>query len=65
MAKRKGLGRGLDALLSSGAAATPAEAIKAATSAAADVTTNVDGILKNLPIEFLQRGKYQDRKSVV
>ena len=64
MAKRKGLGRGLDALLSSGAAATPAEAIKAATSAAADVTTNVDGILKNLPIEFLQRGKYQPRRDM-
>lgn len=64
MAKRKGLGRGLDALLSSGAAATPAEAIKAATNAAADVTTKVDGVLKNLPIEFLQRGKYQPRRDM-
>jgi hypothetical protein len=35
MAKRKGLGRGLDALLSgSSSAATPAEAIKAATEVA-------------------------------
>lgn len=64
MAKRKGLGRGLDALLSSGAAATPAEAIKAATNAAADVTTKVDGVLKDLPIEFLQRGKYQPRRDM-
>lgn len=64
MAKRKGLGRGLDALLSSGAASTPAEAIKAATHAAADVTTKVDGVLKDLPIEFLQRGKYQPRRDM-
>ncbi|WP_185234060.1 ParB/RepB/Spo0J family partition protein [Teredinibacter franksiae] len=68
MAKRKGLGRGLDALLSgSSSAATPAEAIKAATEVAAEITSadvSKDGTLKALPVELLQRGKYQPRRDM-
>jgi ParB family chromosome partitioning protein len=57
-AKRK-LGRGLDALLGSGAN-------KAASNSAAEVSVNPsarekDGDLKNLPIDLIQRGKYQPR----
>ncbi|WP_045856380.1 ParB/RepB/Spo0J family partition protein [Teredinibacter purpureus] len=68
MAKRKGLGRGLDALLSgSSSNSTPAEAIKAATEVAAELTsanTSKDGMLKVLPVELLQRGKYQPRRDM-
>lgn len=64
MAKRKGLGRGLDALLGSGASVKPADAIKAATSAAADPSTEVDGVLKQIPVELLSRGKYQPRRDM-
>ncbi len=53
--KKKGLGRGLEALL--GAAATPAvsggEKVEAGGSA--------DGDLRNLPVDIIQRGKYQPR----
>src|SRR5690606_23465189 len=45
-AKRKGLGRGLDALL--GTSLEPA-------------STTQDGELRQLPVEFLQRGRYQPR----
>jgi len=73
MAKRKGLGRGLDALLGSNAPAAGAEtdavdAIKAATEVVAEITSpdtsSRDGVLKEIPIEFLQRGKYQPRRDM-
>ncbi|WP_299946301.1 ParB/RepB/Spo0J family partition protein [uncultured Microbulbifer sp.] len=55
-AKRKGLGRGLSHLISNHAG----DAIAVATG---DVTSEVaDGELKELPIEFLQRGRYQPRR---
>ncbi len=56
-AKKRGLGKGLEALLGAGAtvaAATPEE--KAAPS-----EQNHDGELKNLPVDILQRGVYQPR----
>jgi ParB family chromosome partitioning protein len=46
-AKRRGLGRGLDALLGTG---TTAEAVESDA-----------GDLRSLPVEFLQRGRYQPR----
>lgn len=52
--KKKGLGRGLEALL--GAAAAPAPG--AATAAEAG---SMDGELRNLPVDVIQRGKYQPR----
>lgn len=67
--KRKGLGRGLDALLSAGAKqsnpqggdqATP---VNAANMAVVDAGPK-DGRLLDLPVEFLQRGKYQPRRDM-
>ena len=60
--KKRGLGRGLDALLG-GAAKAPAAAtgpgagVQAGTAAAEPV----DGTLRTLPVDLIQRGKYQPR----
>jgi len=48
MAKKRGLGRGLDALLSSTAAAQAGD-------------TAEDGALRDLPVDLIQRGRYQPR----
>lgn len=58
MTKKKRLGRGLDALLSKPAAA----AVKAKPAAATADESPADGdLLKNLPVELLERGEYQPR----
>ncbi|MFA0809695.1 ParB/RepB/Spo0J family partition protein [Microbulbifer epialgicus] len=57
-AKRKGLGRGLSHLISNNTSTAIAEA----TGEAETETAAVDGELKELPIEFLQRGRYQPRR---
>ncbi|MGB1060138.1 MAG: chromosome partitioning protein ParB, partial [Ketobacter sp.] len=62
-AKKKGLGRGLDALL--GSANIPQKEVS--TDASKPVTVSkedVDGELRHLPIEFLQRGRYQPRRDM-
>lgn len=63
MAKRKGLGRGLDALISS--AAPPKQEV-ATSEEKLDPKEQeaVDGVLKHLPIEFLERGRYQPRRDM-
>ncbi len=63
MAKRKGLGRGLDALISS--AAPPKQEITTSEEQL-DPTAQetIDGVLKHLPIEFLERGRYQPRRDM-
>lgn len=61
--KRKGLGKGLDALLGSGGASQ----VENATQAVAAVTSpepGQDGTLKEIPVEFIQRGKYQPRRDM-
>lgn len=74
MAKKRGLGRGLDALL--GASVEPVavqstlsstdsagtDAVAAAASQSSESTA--EGSMRNLPIEFLQRGKYQPRRDM-
>lgn len=60
-AKRKGLGRGLDALLGG---ATGAKASDAIASVTTDTDGSMDGKLTKLPVEFIQRGKYQPRKDM-
>jgi ParB family transcriptional regulator, chromosome partitioning protein len=61
MVKKRGLGRGLDALLGSHQAA------KQIAQEAAEVAASgqfKDGELQNLPVEFIQRGKYQPRREI-
>jgi len=55
-AKRRGLGRGLDALLATSQSASRSEDGEAVTSQNSE--------LRKLPIEFLQPGKYQPRKDM-
>jgi len=59
-AKRKGLGRGLDALLGAGSSSDATQAIAAATSP----EPGEDGKLAQLAVEFIQRGKYQPRRDM-
>lgn len=54
MVKRKGLGRGLDALLGMGEDENRTE----------DRDTVQQGTLKELPVEFMCRGKYQPRRDM-
>ncbi|MDO7586011.1 MAG: ParB/RepB/Spo0J family partition protein, partial [Oceanospirillaceae bacterium] len=56
-AKRQSLGTGLDALLGLAEEGSP-KIIEAAE------RNEVDGSLKQLPLEFLQRGKYQPRRDL-
>lgn len=65
-AKRKGLGRGLDALLSGAKGAEASEAIATVASSAAEqeASASQDGKLAQLPVEFIQRGKYQPRRDM-
>jgi ParB family chromosome partitioning protein len=63
-AKKRGLGRGLDALLSS---SKPAPASQNSTELAPVIEQSVDGSkseLQKLAIEFLHSGKYQPRKDM-
>lgn len=68
--KKRGLGRGLDALLAGSKTLTPAPApgapatSKASSPPAVPVPTapaSLDGTLRHLPVEFIQPGKYQPR----
>jgi len=56
--KRKSLGRGLDALLSSAAGSTVARAETPASESGAPAA---DAALREVPIDLLQRGRYQPR----
>ena len=58
--KSKGLGRGLDALLSTSRSAVP----DAVNSDGQPSSVSLDGSLRHIPIEFLQPGKYQPRKDM-
>tara|TARA_R110002110_G_scaffold205066_7_gene417034 strand:- start:163407 stop:164312 length:906 start_codon:yes stop_codon:yes gene_type:complete len=62
--KKRGLGRGLDALLGAGNTGRPA-GLEAASDAAKAVTGGEsDKTLKNLPVDLVQRGKYQPRRDI-
>jgi ParB family chromosome partitioning protein len=61
--KRKGLGKGLDALLSAGVGiSTPPVAITA--DEGTEPNNKIDGRLAHIPVEFCQRGKYQPRRDM-
>ena len=73
MADKKKLGKGLNALLSSGSSETMASllgrnkdrssptSVPAPSSTSTSTTEDKDGDLKHVPIEFIQRGKFQPR----
>jgi len=69
-AKKRGLGRGLDALLGSGmntASATEKVSVAPETTANPGSNTSaehLDGQMKHLPVEFLCRGRYQPRRDM-
>src|SRR5690242_17978716 len=63
--KKRGLGRNLDVFLSRTSTATAPKMATPATSTAvaeASMPANVDNELRHLPIEILQRGRYQPRR---
>lgn len=68
-AKKRGLGRGLDALLGSGMK-TGSEPEKVSVSPEQDEKSvpvkgdTLDGQMKHLPVEFLSRGRYQPRRDM-
>ena len=66
-AKKRGLGRGLDALLGASAASRPAAETESAAVEANEGQSQLvreDGALKELPVDLVQRGKYQPRRDI-
>lgn len=63
--KHKGLGKGLDALLSAGLGiSSPAPQMSVNEDAEQKVPEYKDGKLAHLPVEIIQRGKYQPRRDM-
>lgn len=63
--KRKGLGKGLDALLSAGlGVTTPAPEMPINPAEVDNKLDYRDGKLAHLPVELIQRGKYQPRRDM-
>lgn len=56
-AKRRSLGKGLDALLSSGTSAA-----RSPEAPAAQTDSDEKGLLRDLPVDLVQRGQYQPRR---
>lgn len=63
-AKKRGLGRGLDALLGSGASQAKAPLPEGSAAETTTSTSNTDGELRTLPVDLIQRGKYQPRRDM-
>ena len=60
---KRGLGKGLDALLGNSTSKSAKQrSSKTSTSGDSDLILNQDGVLKEIPIEFLQPGQYQPRR---
>ena len=62
--KKRGLGRGLDALLGQAAIAAPAAAPAAPTAAASASAVDKGERLMKLPVDLLRRGRYQPRSDM-
>ncbi len=58
-AKKRGLGRGLDALLSAGV-----EPVTTDSAEPADTSARAESDLKDVPVDLIQRGKYQPRRDM-
>jgi ParB family transcriptional regulator, chromosome partitioning protein len=64
-AKKRGLGRGLNALLGDSASKSDSSLDSASTSKSVSTTKKAaDGDLRHLPIDLIQRGKYQPRRDI-
>ena len=61
-AKKRGLGRGLDALL--GSTASPADPGVAQVETAVPAVSDDEGNLKEIPVDLIRRGKYQPRRDM-
>ncbi|WP_341936887.1 ParB/RepB/Spo0J family partition protein [Marinimicrobium sp. C2-29] len=61
--KRKGLGKGLDALLGAGVTTQPGEAPTPDNPEAVEQAL-ADGRLAHIPVEMIQRGRYQPRRDM-
>ena len=61
MTAKKKLGKGLDALLSVGSTQTMASLLGRPKNKPVSVSADRDGDMKHVPIELIQRGKYQPR----
>lgn len=62
--KKRGLGRGLDALLTNSANAANRQQAAADSTPSGEQPAPEKGELKKIPVEFLQPGKYQPRKDM-
>ena len=64
-AKKRGLGRGLDALLGAGANHPKNSKLEAGQTASEDVSVGSnDGDYRKIPIDLIQRGRYQPRRDM-
>lgn len=63
-AKKRGLGRGLDALLGAGAANAKNRDAQESAADIQEINTSQDGDLRKLPVDMIQRGKYQPRRDM-
>ena len=61
MTAKKKLGKGLDALLSVGSTQTMASLLGRSKNRPVSISADRDGDMKHVPIELIQRGKYQPR----
>ena len=59
--KKRGLGRGLDALLGGSKQSEP-ESSSSSTASSSTEDVIVDGILRQIPVEQIARGQYQPRR---
>ncbi|EGG92938.1 Chromosome (plasmid) partitioning protein ParB / Stage 0 sporulation protein J [gamma proteobacterium IMCC1989] len=63
--RRKGLGRGLDALMGAGTRQQePAVSVQDAIEQVQSPSADINGQLKYVPVELIQRGKYQPRRDI-
>ena len=62
--RRKGLGRGLDALMGAGTRQQEPASVQDAIEQVQSPTADVNGQLKYVPVELIQRGKYQPRRDI-
>jgi ParB family chromosome partitioning protein len=63
-ARKRGLGRGLDALLGASNIKQPVVGVAEQAQGSGRSTANEDNALKQLPVDLIQRGKYQPRKDI-